>query len=237
MALSETFCNAVKSGDVTRVRIMMKDSLLLDLTFRNFSEMEAYTRVMPGLYDEHDGREVITDKSEWDDDYMNLLMAQVIYNFSHERIEHLKNVIRYLRPAPAPSPKSDVGQNRNSSSSHFAGTSTKKEIPPSQNRKRKLTAYEEQQQRDREAGRISDRNNINYREQKQADIDAGLVSSEITKKYVIGCTITGAVIGGVTGFAASSGAVGGVICGVTIGGAVGAVGGVILSTIISKGGY
>lgn len=98
MALTESFYEAVSSGNVRRVRIMMKDSLLVDPTFAQFEQMEIAASSLAELYQEHDGRELITDKSMWNDDYMNTLMVQVISNYSHERVEHLKQVVRYLRP-------------------------------------------------------------------------------------------------------------------------------------------
>ena len=57
------------------------------------------TRGVKGLWDEHDGgKEFITDKSKWNNDYMAKLMTKVVTNFSHERINHLKEVVRYLIP-------------------------------------------------------------------------------------------------------------------------------------------
>ena len=78
----------------------MKDSLLIDTTFERFNEMEKVSKNMEGLYDLHDGKAFILDKSQWTRDYMNLLMVEVLYNFSHERIAHLKDVVRYLYPLP-----------------------------------------------------------------------------------------------------------------------------------------
>jgi len=80
---------------------MMKNSLLVDHSFAEFDEMTKIAGNMPGLYDTHDGRELNGDKSAWNDDYMNKLMVQVVGNFSHERLDHLKEVVRYLRPAAA----------------------------------------------------------------------------------------------------------------------------------------
>ena len=40
------------------------------------------------------------DKEAWNDAYMDRLMVQVVSNFSHERIEHLKEVVRHQRPVP-----------------------------------------------------------------------------------------------------------------------------------------
>lgn len=98
MALTKSFYEAVSEGDVLGIRIMMKDSLLVDPTFREFSEMEKETASIKGLYDEHDGSAFNTNKETWNDEYMNILMVDVVENFSHERIKHLKDVVRYLRP-------------------------------------------------------------------------------------------------------------------------------------------
>lgn len=100
MAITRAFTDAVAKGDVISIRIMMKDSLLVDPTFRDYHEMARLSENVPGLYDVHDGRKFILDTSAWNDDYMNRLMVQVVGNFSHERLEHLKEVVRYLYPVP-----------------------------------------------------------------------------------------------------------------------------------------
>ena len=101
MGITDALRNAVSTGNTRSIRIMMKDSLIVDPTFIEFNEMEKLTQNMSGLYDAHDGRGLNGDKSAWDDDYMNKLMVQVVGNFSHERLDHLKEVVRYLRPAAA----------------------------------------------------------------------------------------------------------------------------------------
>ena len=97
MSLTEAFYEAVKNGNLLRVRIMMKDSLLIDPSFRQFEEMEKAASSMKDLYQNHDGRKFETDKNLWNDEYMNTLMVQVISNFSRERIKHLKDVVSYLK--------------------------------------------------------------------------------------------------------------------------------------------
>ena len=98
MALTNTFYEAVQSGNVRRVRIMMKDSLLIDPTFTEFNAMEKAATSMSTLYDVHDGKAFVEDQSLWDDDYMDMVMVKVLSNFSHERIDHLKDIVHYLRP-------------------------------------------------------------------------------------------------------------------------------------------
>lgn len=98
MALPKAFYEAVESNNIYDIRIMMKNSLLVDPTFSEFEEMEREVKLIEGLFDIHDGRDFKTDSSLWDEDYMAELMVQVVNNFSLERIKHLKEVVRYLRP-------------------------------------------------------------------------------------------------------------------------------------------
>ena len=132
MAITNAFREAVSAGNLQRVRIMMKDSLLLDPTFKSYNEMESAAGSLVDLYEPHDGRPFIQDKSEWNDDYMNELRVQVISNFSHERIRHLQDVIRHLRPVSEP-------VHRPSSAS--SGSEPKHRV-----------TYEEQKRRDQESG-------------------------------------------------------------------------------------
>ena len=98
MALTNAFQEAVVEKNVQKIRIMLKDSLLVDPSFERFNEMERAASSVDNLYVEHDGRELSEDHNVWDDAYMDKLMVQVVGNFSHERVEHLKKVVRYLRP-------------------------------------------------------------------------------------------------------------------------------------------
>lgn len=100
MALSAEFKDAVSQKKTTRVRIMLKDSLLLDLDGEAFSQMLEYARrQMPLLMDEHDG-EVFKPEESWNEDYFNEQMVIVVNNFSSERIELLKNMVRKLYQRP-----------------------------------------------------------------------------------------------------------------------------------------
>jgi len=98
MALTNAFQEAVSEGNVRKIRIMLKDSMLVDPTFGRFKEMERAARNVEGLYDIHDGRPFVENSEEWDDSYMDKLMVQVVGNFSHERVEHLMAVVKKLRP-------------------------------------------------------------------------------------------------------------------------------------------
>ena len=98
MAVTDTFRNAVSTNDIRAIRIMMKNSLLFDLTFNEFDEMVKAAESVSGLYDDHDGRDLNVNKDDWDDNYMDKLMVQVIGNFSHKRLDLIKDIVRHLYP-------------------------------------------------------------------------------------------------------------------------------------------
>ena len=96
--LTEHFLNAVKENNTRRVRIMMKDSLLNDPTFKEYREMRDAAKGIKGLYDKHDGRKYNYDKNTWNDDYLDGKMVQSINHFSPEMNQHLEDVVAHLRP-------------------------------------------------------------------------------------------------------------------------------------------
>ena len=97
MAITNEFTEAVQSGKMMRVRIMLKDSLLVDPTATLFDEMERYAiEKMGNIYTEHDGEVLNYDVSSWNEDYLNQQMVIVVNCFSKERIDLLKGMVRFL---------------------------------------------------------------------------------------------------------------------------------------------
>lgn len=174
MALTNAFYEAVNTGNVRRVRIMMQDSLLIDPTFAEFYEMEKAAAQMTGLYDIHDGKAFMEDKSQWNDDYMDKVMVNILSNFSHERMEHLKDVVHYLRPVA-------------------------KKVPPKTQKTRRYHdmpkgSYEEEKRRSQENG------DYLYAKIGMGAIvtaTVGGVIASIAGASVVGGAVTGAVVGGV----------------------------------------
>lgn len=149
MESSNVFYEAVAEKQVRKIRIMLKDSLLVDPTFEEFNELEKAASSVEGLYDAHDGRAFEENPELWNDAYMDKIMVQVVGNFSHERVEHLKKVVRKLRPVAE---KSSSTSARKRTSSGRSGKSD----------------YQAQKQRDQANG--------NYREAK---IVAGAVAGGV----------------------------------------------------------
>lgn len=97
MSLSEKFINAVDEQDLIKARVIIKGSLVIDPTFKETDEYINYaSKKMADLFDEHDNEEFINDSLLWDEDYMNKELNNLMYNFSRERINHIKDICRYL---------------------------------------------------------------------------------------------------------------------------------------------
>jgi hypothetical protein len=192
MTVADSIKNAISIGDIKSIRIMMKNSLLVDPTFAEFNEMSGLVRGVSGLYDLHDGREFEYDKSAWNDDYMNKIMVQVVSNFSHERLDHLKEVVRHLRPVAASHPKT-----AQSGGSGYSAPGTPSAQAPSAQAQR---GYHEQKQDDQRSG--------SYR---GAKIGAGAAAGAI-----VGGVVAGVVVSAVSGAVAIGAAAGAVVGGVAV---------------------
>lgn len=181
MNVEESVKDAINKGDVKGIRIMMKNSLLVDPTFREFSEMELLTKDVNGLYEVHDGRVLETDMKLWDDDYMNKMMVQIVGNFSPERVTHLKNIVQHLRPI------SLDNLNLNSKQITLSNTNSKH----NQNRQKN---YYEQKLDDKRNNRIVDTRNV----QIATGVVVGGAVGGATAALIGGSVLLGAAVGSVT---------------------------------------
>lgn len=112
MAITNEFMEAVQSGKTIRVRIMLKDSLLIDPTAAQFNEMEKYAAErMDDIYTEHDGEKLNFDVNAWNEEYLNQQMVAVVNCFSRERIDLLKSMVRYLYKDKVNRIRSEMNQN------------------------------------------------------------------------------------------------------------------------------
>lgn len=95
--ITQDYISAVNGMNYLRVRIMLKDSLLVDPTFLQFDEMVKYAdRVMPDLWMEDDGDTFQNDQRTWTRQLMNQELVEVVNLFTKRRIQHIKDVISVL---------------------------------------------------------------------------------------------------------------------------------------------
>lgn len=183
MVITDSFLEEVSKGDVLGIRIIMKNSLLLDPSFEDFKEREKLAKNVIGLYDKHDGAELDYDKSNWTNEYMDKLMVQVVGNFSHERIDHLKQVVRYLIPDYDKKPINKEAEKSNENKSD--------------NVQNKHTSYQRQKYEDQKNGRVINRTSKILTGTVVGGIAGGVVASVASGTIIVGVA-AGATVAGVT---------------------------------------
>lgn len=130
MAISSEFAQAVRGGNKLRVRIMLKDSLLVDKTFRLFDEMQVYASAQ-GVSPWADAY-IPLEKAEkpWTEDTMNYELTALVNDFTKEHVNYVKAIIAdvYKLNLPAQQPirtvaaSQSVSQSANRSKSSIMGT-------------------------------------------------------------------------------------------------------------------
>lgn len=89
------FKEAVDSGDLLQVYIMLKDSMMLDTSMKLFNERLAYAESnLDNLFDEHDGEVFDENIDSWTEGYISTESVNLIDNFSKERIKFLQKMIQ-----------------------------------------------------------------------------------------------------------------------------------------------
>ena len=107
MALTREFEEAVSQGNLLRVKIMLKDSLLVDRSFDQFNEMLSYAEPrLSGIWASDDEDDDVFSQSP---EELNVIMAGLVNCFSKRRVTHLKEMINKLYP-PQPKINHDAGR-------------------------------------------------------------------------------------------------------------------------------
>ena len=99
MVVSNEFKEVVQEKDILKVRIMLKDSLLIDRSFTTFEELVNYAQKL--------GLDVWVDSSDdsiekvkrpWTVDLMNDELTLLISDFTKERVDYIKQIIKEIYP-------------------------------------------------------------------------------------------------------------------------------------------
>ena len=108
MKFTSEYYNAVMSKDVLLVRIMLKDSLLIDKSFRQFDEMSRlaekngvdFWEIKPEKFQ-------MLPQSEWNLDLMNLELTMLVSDFTKERAAYCKKIIRKVYGVSLPNERTE----------------------------------------------------------------------------------------------------------------------------------
>lgn len=96
--INTEFKKAILSEDIIAIKSILIDSLVIDPTAKTFDELLSYAKenLKNNLIDIHDGEILIDNENEWNINYLNKQMVKVLYNFSNERIQLIKNMCKII---------------------------------------------------------------------------------------------------------------------------------------------
>ena len=87
----------IKNKDELSLKIALKNRITLDPTFKEFDALNKYIKQHGiNLYDKHDGKPFEEDSSKWTKDYMNTELVRLVTNFSVERVNQLRKVVKVV---------------------------------------------------------------------------------------------------------------------------------------------
>ena len=121
MVVTPEFREAISAGNTRLVRIMLKDSITIDPSFSKFDELSDYASTrLPNLYDEHDGEVFPADVSAYTVDLLDEQMVSLIYNFSIERVDFLREICAVLYPEKSQATPINTESNHSPVESHVS---------------------------------------------------------------------------------------------------------------------
>lgn len=95
--MRQEFINAVESGDIITVRLIVSNELLLNPKGDTYREMKEYAEAnVPELYEVHDGGQLDFDEDSLSVDLLVQIKNELDSNFSRERIavyEHVAGIV------------------------------------------------------------------------------------------------------------------------------------------------
>ena len=94
--ITEKIKSCVNQSDKKSLHTILSDYLIE--SFEIFDENIQYIQRHINIFEKYDQKEFEKDKEKWNEDYLYFEKGKLIDNFSKERVEHIKDVIRKLYP-------------------------------------------------------------------------------------------------------------------------------------------
>lgn len=106
MTISNEFKRAVESKNILEARLMMKNSLLFDVSFESFREMDRFARTHGVDVWEYPAETGFTRKpAPWSSDDINFEITCIVNDFTKEHVSYLMEMIRQVYHNDIPSRK------------------------------------------------------------------------------------------------------------------------------------
>ena len=90
----EMFKEELRKNNILKIRLMMKNSLLYDPSFKTFNEMEKLAEEYKvNIWQDSSCEDFIKQKQSWTMDDVNYELTAIVSDFTKERIVYLKDLI------------------------------------------------------------------------------------------------------------------------------------------------
>lgn len=97
MSVTKEFMQAIEDRNILRIRLMMKNSLLLDTTFNDFRKMENIARNHGiDIWQRTSQSTLPKRKKQWSLDDMNYELTSIVKDFTKEHMQYLMEIIDEL---------------------------------------------------------------------------------------------------------------------------------------------
>ena len=94
--VSDEFKMNVAKGDLNLVRSSLINYFIVDNTFKQFDEALDYAKLSMNVIEKNGDPTFDEDSDNWDEKYFDRQLTALLFNFSEERIKHLKDVRNVL---------------------------------------------------------------------------------------------------------------------------------------------
>lgn len=95
MAVTKEFLQAVNDRNILRMRLIMKNCLLIDTSFKSFLEMEEVAKAHGiNVWQNTSEFELIKREEPWSLDDMNYELTAIVNDFTKEHMNYLMDIIR-----------------------------------------------------------------------------------------------------------------------------------------------
>lgn len=104
MSVSNEFKKIVSDETLLNVKVMLKQYALLDKSLSKFNDALNYAYEILGkeLIVKHDGEAFNNNRDDWNEEYAMGIASDLVFNFSQERIDHLREVFKKVYPDAKP---------------------------------------------------------------------------------------------------------------------------------------
>ena len=191
MSIAPEFKNFVENNDLIQIRSYLANYLVVDQTFATYEEAFKYASERLPVVQKHDGSILESECANWNKEYLNSQLVAVVSNFSEERIEHIKQVIKNVLSKPGQGVTSNISVTQEKKVSRTGRTVVQEREVANKRRTPQSNASTTSQQRSRSGNSHSSRTGRRMINESECESDK---KTESDINYSTAMIVGGAVV-------------------------------------------